>query len=336
MSSHIAVLISSIAILSCSATEKKTERAIGVETATSGMPESSQDVPSGVPKACVSANASKRTSIIKEGQYTLVFSKSLLDSSTMHYCSERIDSHGSAFELAYVDPGGTGMDGYPNGVVGGVQNSGSWLPGNVKLTGMPVLLGDLDDRMIVQWKTSQSNAHDENDKWMASINLIFDTGDPSAKPDPAARDYDLVIESYSFRFNNSTEDVTEGSKRNYFARNKDGSLRTFDIVVDGKVYKYAVRYKFYYGRGDKDDKVHVKYIPIDEENVPPYLNHSIAQFIDNSREFIQYAKMPDEERVLANEKVAKATLYLKSIRAGYEVYQGESTLRNDFFRVVFD
>jgi hypothetical protein len=46
--------------------------------------------------------------------------------------------------------------------------------------------------------------------------------------------------------------------------------------------------------------------------------------------------MPEDKRILSHEKVALPTLHLKSMGGGYEVYSGESTLRNDFFRVVFE
>jgi len=298
--------------------------------------ESNQPLPAQVTETCANViTLQERTSVIQENQYTLVFPTDLLDSSTMTYCSNQIKNKGSLFEIDYVDPGGSGMDGYVNGVIGGVQKDGSWQTSDASLTQMPILLSDLDDSMIIQWKVSQDNALDADDKWMASINVIFDSGEPDAKPDAAKRDYDLVIESSSLHFNNTTEDTAKGNKKNYLARNPDGSLRTFDIIVDGKTYRYGVRYKFYHNSGDKDNKVHVKYIPIVEENVPPYLNHSLKAFIDNSKEFIQYANMPDTERALAHEKVAISTLYLKSIRAGYEVYAGKSTLRNDYFRIVF-
>lgn len=230
------------------------------------------------------------------------------------------------------------MDAYPNGTIGGIQNNGHWFPGNKDLTGMPTLLSELDDSMIVQWKVSQENAWDDDkgnmDKWMTSINMIFDDGNVDKKPLAEDRDYDLVIELNSHNFNNSTVDVTTGNKRNYLAKDKDGNLLTFNLIVDGKTYKYAVWYKFYYNSGDKNNKVHVKYIPINEENVPPYLNHSVNAFIKNSWSYIEFTDMPAKERALAYKKVAKSSLYLKSIRAGYEVYKGQSTLRNDFFRIV--
>ncbi len=328
----LALSLSSLLLFGCNGINST-----GIVIRTDTLYESKQNIPSKTTEVCTNTvNLQERTSIIKQGQYTLLFPKKLLNSSSMRYCSDQIDNNGTAFEIDYVDPGGKGMDGYVNGVIGGVQNNGSWQTGDSSLTGMPILLRDLDDFMIIQWKTSQDNALDDNDKWMASINVIFDAGDADAKPDASERDYDLVIELNSLNFNNSTEDVIEGNKRNYLARNTDGTLRTFNIIVDGKTYRYGVRYKFSYNRGDKDNKVHVKYIPIDKENVPPYLNHSLKAFIDNSKEFIQYANLSDHERALANEKVAIPILYLKSIRAGYEVYKGESTLRNDYFRVVFE
>jgi hypothetical protein len=300
------------------------------------LSESNQNIPLEILEECTNIiNLNQRTTTISPNQYALIFPTYIQATSSMNYCSERINTKGSIFEVNYVDPGGNGMDGYVNSVIGGVQQNGSWQVGDFNLTGMPILLSDLHNSMIFQWKSSQTNALEDNDKWMASINLIFDDGDINEKPENANRDYDLVIELNSHNFNNSTEDVTEGNKRNYFARNTDGSLRTFDISVKSVTYKYAVRYKFYYNSGDKNNKVHVKYIPINETNIPPYLNHSLKAFITNSKEFIQYANMPNSERILANEKVAKSSLYLKSIRAGYEVYKGESTLKNDFFRVVF-
>jgi hypothetical protein len=313
------------------------------------LTESTKSIPT--LQACTTEDLVDRATRIKvppeaenTNQYALVFPSKVQTTSTMRYCPSQVSTLGSAFEIDYVDPGGSGMDGYVNGAIGGIQKSGKWYSGNLGLTGMPVLLSELDDSMILQWKTSQENALDEGDdnvnardKWMASINLIFSSSPIGQKPENSERDYDLVIEGKSHNFTNDTVDVTEGEKRVYFAKHKDGSLRTFNIVVAGKTYRYAVRYKYHYsGGGDQDNKVHIKYIPINEENVPPYLNHSVKAFIDNTREFIQYANMPEDARNLANEKVALPSLYLKSIAGGYEVYSGESTLRNDLFRIMFE
>ena len=223
------------------------------------------------------------------------------------------------------------MDGYPNGGLGGIKSSGKWYPSDKRLTGMPVRLSELGDSMTIQWKVSQENALDSDDKWMTSINMIFDSGTAYSEPNRNKRHYDLVIESNSHNFDNSTQDRKHGKKENYFARNNDGSLRPFIITVESKKYHYAVRYKFYRDSGLKNDKVHVKYIPINEANVPPYLDHSVKSFIDNSKEFIKYTKMPHDKRALANEKVANSTLYLKAINAGYEVY----ILRRYLFLLLF-
>lgn len=287
----------------------------------------------------------QRVTAVEENKLALTNAQYDNALTTMSYCPEHVAEYGSAFELKYVDQVGvSGFQGYPNGLVGGYKD-GSWHPGDKRLSGMPVLLGDLSNDMVIQWKISHENALDEgendSDKWMASINMIFDEGDANAKPDADERFYDLVIELESHLFKNDLNDTNltldpNPAKRSYLARNDDGSLRTFDLMVDGQIYKYGVRYKFF-RKGTsvaKDKKVHVKYIPIDEENIPPYLNHSAKAFIDNSKDFIQYARMPEVYRTIANENTAKPTLYLKSIRAGYEVYRGECTLRNDYFRIM--
>ena len=285
-----------------------------------------------------------RVTDVEPNKLALTNAMHVHNTTTMTYCPDHVDEYGSAFELNYVYEGGTGMDGYPNGLVGGYQQ-GKWHPSDKRLSGMPVLLGDLRDDMVIQWKVSQEDAWDEGeddkDKWMASINIIFDDGKATSKPDDTKRFYDVVIELNSHLFNNDLSDTNltlnpNAVKRNYLAREDNGSLRTFDLMVDGQIYKYGVRYKFYTeGVSEaKDKKVHVKYIAISDENIPPYLNHSIKAFIDNSKEFIQYARMPESYKIRANATVAKPTLYLKSIRAGYEVYKGESTLRSDYFRIM--
>lgn len=305
----------------------------GTQTDTNGtLAESSQSLPLVTSETCANTVAlDTRSTTILANQYTLIFPSNLQSASSMRYCSDIVEDLGAAFEIDYVDYNGTGMDGYINGVIGGVQQSGSWEVGDIEKTGMPVLLSNLDDSFIIQWKVSQENALEESDKWMASINVIFGM---HADTKTENRDYDLVIESDSHNFDNSTEDEIKEKKSNYLARYEDGSLRTFDIVVEGKTYRYGVRYKFYRDSGDKDDKVHVKYIPIDEANVPPYLNHPLKAFVDNSKGFIQYANMPEDLRALAHEKVALPNSYVKAIGAGYEAYRGESILRNDYFRVI--
>lgn len=327
----LSIIILSILLFGCTTDEE--QASVDIDKQEDKTITKTFDIPP-VVEACINPTiVNERKFYIKDNHYFLTFPRGLTQ-STMRYCTDMIDTHGSAFELDFIDAGGSGMDGYPNGGIGGIKSGGTWYPGDKTLTGMPVQLSELDDSMILQWKVSQENALDDDDKWMASINMIFTEGKEDSVPQGEDRDFDLVIESNSHRFDNSLDDTIKGKKSNYLARHPDGSLRTFDIVVEEKTYRYGVRYKFYTDSGDKDNKVHVKYIPINEENVPPYLNHSVKSFIDNAKEFIQYANMSDDKRTLSYAKVASSHLYLKSIQAGYEVYQGQSTLRNDFYRIV--
>jgi hypothetical protein len=117
-----------------------------------------------------------RVSFIEDEHYFLTFPSDLTQ-STMSYYSDRVRKNGAVFELDYVDAGGSGMDGYPNVGIGGAKTGGTWYPGDRNLTGMPVKLRDLDDSMILQWEVSQENAWGDKDKWMASINMIFDGGE---------------------------------------------------------------------------------------------------------------------------------------------------------------
>ncbi len=153
-----------------------------------------------------------RVSFIEDDRYFLTFPSDLTQ-STMSYYSDRVSKNGGVFELDYVDAGGSGMDGYPNAGIGGAKIGGTWYPSDRNLTGMPVKLRDLDDSMILQWKVSQENAWGDKDKWMASINMIFDAGEADSEPDSEHRDYDLVIELTSHNVNSKTDDVTEGNKR---------------------------------------------------------------------------------------------------------------------------
>jgi len=315
----------------------------------SDLAESTYDLPI-TQEACINTiSMIERVAVIKEDKLALTHPLFESSANSMTYCSDHVDEYGAAFEMKFVSQEEAGaFQGYPNGLVGGHQK-GKWNHSNPRLTGMPVLLGDLKDDMVLQWKISQEDAwgdaetddEGDTDKWMASINMIFDDGEATAKPDGDHRFYDVVIELNSHLFTHDFNDTDlildpDAKKRNFYARNENGGLRTFNIVVGGNVYKFAVRYKFFNDSQGvaKSDKVHVKYIPITDANIPPYLNHSVKAFIDNSKEFIQYARMPEADRNLANEKVAKSHLYLKSIRAGYEVYRGESTLRNDYFRIM--
>ena len=275
-----------------------------------------------------------KTVTIKQDHYFLTRPGGLGNSSEMTYIPANVDSNGAAFSLNYIDEGGRGMDGYPNGGAGGHKVGGSWIPGDYNLTGMPVRISSLDNSLRIEWKTSQQNATDDDDKWQATINVIFDGGTSHSEPVNADRDYDLVIFSDSHHFAGASLDdkPKEGNKSYWwFARYSDGALRPFVISIGGIEYEYAVRYKFFQESGDKDNKVQIKYIPVN--STPPSINVALKPFIDNSKDFIQYTGMPDTERARAHEKVANPDLWLKSIRAGYECYKGASILRNDYFRV---
>jgi hypothetical protein len=66
----------------------------------------------------------KRTTIILQNKNSLIFPTNLLEKSSMKYCSDKVKTHGSVFEIDYVFPGGRGMNGYVNGVIGGIQKNG--------------------------------------------------------------------------------------------------------------------------------------------------------------------------------------------------------------------
>lgn len=263
--------------------------------------------------------------------------------NVMQYDAGLVDTNGAAFTYNFTNTGGTGYKGYPSGTVGGYKSGGTYYPGNVATSGMPVQISALQNNLRIKWKVSQQNANDPDDKWWASINVIFDGGTATSEPDPNARDYDLVIALKQYAQEDTTNEpkVIGGGAYWYFAKNPDGSLKTVDLNYGGTVYKFAVRYKFFsYNVGDpnfdKNDKVHTKFIPIDNSNVAPYLDHSLKFFIDKTKEYIQYANLPTAELALANQKVADPTLYVKSIAAGYEVYTGSFTINNDYFYTVLD
>lgn len=259
------------------------------------------------------------------------------DSSTMYYCPDFFsESYGGNYYLNYVDEGGSGMDSYPNIVVGGVSYGGTWYSGDKEIVGMPTTIENINETMNFEWKISQVDAFDVDDKWMASINFIFDNyGDETSEPDNAMRDYDIVVKYQSHNFSDDLEDLTipAGNRIWYFARWNNGSLKPYEIEIEGITYKYAVRYKFFVGTDDKDDKVHVKFIPYVETGIPPVLKVNIKEIIQVSKDYIQYANMPDNYRELAYANVALDNAWLKSINAGYEVYTGKSQLNIDKFKV---
>ncbi|MDO3695255.1 hypothetical protein QVZ41_10400 [Wenyingzhuangia sp. chi5] len=157
-------------------------------------------------------------------------------------------TYGANYLLNYNDDGGTGMDGYPNIIVGGVKIGKNWYSGDKSKVGMSVKMKDISSTMSIEWINSESNATDENDKWMASINFIFDNnGTENSIPDSSLRDYDLVIESFSYNFDNSTNDISTSSNGviYFFARDDNKQIKPYTITYQNKTYTYAVRYKFF-------------------------------------------------------------------------------------------
>ncbi|WP_068547455.1 putative Ig domain-containing protein [Thalassotalea crassostreae] len=281
---------------------------------------------------------------IKESHYLL--SNNLFDDgSDMSYEPSQVEAKGAAFSIDYLDPGGSGMDAYVQGTVGGFKTGGNWNPSDYYLTGMPELITNLDDSFRIQWKTFQIDALDADDKWWATINVIFDNGPALIEPVSDNRDFDIVIQLERYEQDALTDKVkAENTFYYWFARNPDGSIKPFTLNIDGINYEWAVRYKFFNydpegskaSQAHKNDKVHIKYIPIDNNNVAPYLDHPLKAFIDASAEYIDYIDIPAEERALADEKIAASDLWVKSLSAGYEVYTGEFTIGNEYFKVVKD
>ena len=257
--------------------------------------------------------------------------------STMRYCSNLFNhENGGNFYLDYADEGGSGMDAYPNVSAGGVKSGGVWYPGDKNVVGMPVNIDNLSETLNFEWETHQENAWDGDDKWMASVNFIFDNyGDETSMPVNADRDYDLVVMHESHNFNEDFNDLSLPNVNRlwYFAREVDGSLKPYELNINGVVYKYAVRYKFFTGTVDKDNKAHVKFIPYGLPKTPPVLKINIKEIIQVSKNYIEFASMPDKYRELAMNNIALDNAWLKSINAGYEVYTGQSVLKIDKFKV---
>lgn len=265
--------------------------------------------------------------------------KNYLDESfsTMYYYAEKFNTDfGGSYILEYVDQGGTGMDSYPNVTIGSVKTGGKWISGDKNTVAMPTKLMDISNTMNFEFVTSQINGKDNDDKWMASINFIFDNyGTETSEPNNANRDYDLVVMHQYHRFDDSVDDKPIGSSTThwYFARNNDGTLKLYELEIDGKKYNYAVRYKFFINSGDKNNKAHVKFIPFGNSELPPVLKVNVKNIINASKNLIQYANIPAEYLELAKNNIALDNAWLKSINAGYEVYTGKSTLKIDKFKI---
>ena len=261
---------------------------------------------------------------------------------SMTYIPNQVNNYGAAFTFNFSNPGGSGFKGYPSGTIGGFKQGSTYYMGNVSSSGLPVQVGNLNQNLRLKWKVSQQNARDVDDKWWATINVIFDNTAANLEPVAADRDYDLVIQLDSFE-QDTFDDVPRlgNDVYWYFARNSDNSLKTFDLFIDGHLYRWAVRYKFFnypvgHINADKNDKVHLKFIPIDNNNVAPYLDHSLKLFIDTTLNYLQYVNLTSSELQLAQQKIAPSSIWIKSVSAGYEVYTGSFTVRNDYFNTVVD
>ena len=261
------------------------------------------------------------------------------DFSTMYYFQELFnETHGGSYVLEYLDQGGQGMDSYPNIIIGGTKVGGTYYTSDETVIGMPVKLSEIPETLNFDFKTSQVDALDSDDKWMASINFIFDNyGTEDSEPINADRDYDLVVMHQYHNFDDSIEDNPLTANTNtthwYFARNANGSLNPYILTLDGISYTYAVRYKFFINSGDKDNKTHIKFIPYGNSGLPPVLKINVKEVIQISRDYLSYANLTQDLRDLAESNIALPNVWLKSINAGYEVYTGESLLKIDKFKM---
>ena len=256
--------------------------------------------------------------------------------------SEMIDSIGAAFSIDYINQdGGANFDGYPSGTIGGVRKGGTYYPGNFSACGMPVQLQNLEHDFRLKWKTFQINADDADDKWWATINIIFDLGDSNLYPLETERDYDLVIQFERYEQDELKDNANNGGAYWWFARDSFGDIKPFSLMIKGVEYQWAIRYKFFsyeeeHPNAHKNNKVHIKFIPIDNNHIPSELDHPLKRFVDATVDYLQYVNLPNEELSLANEKVANPNLWVKSVSAGYEVYSGNSTLGQDYFYTIVD
>ena len=268
-----------------------------------------------------------------------------------------INEVGAAFTFTYKNgDGGTSYDGYPSGGIGGFKTGGTYYPGNIATSGMPVLLTDLTNSFRIKWKTFQENALDvnpdnidERDHWWASINIIFDSGANATdegttaalcSPNADERDYDIVIEFERYEQDELEDKPRDGiGSSHYFARDENDNIVPLILMIDGEAYEWAVRYKFFdypvdHNNYPKDNKVHIKFIPTDINHTPPYLDHPLKTFVDATVEYLNYIVLPEDREILAADKVANPNLYVKTISAGYEVYRAYTpggTVAEDHF-----
>jgi uncharacterized repeat protein (TIGR02543 family) len=261
--------------------------------------------------------------------------------SPMTFDVSEVNTKGAAFKFNYTNQGGKDFDGYPSGTIGGFKANNVYSPGNPIVSGMPVQIKNLKDNLRINWKVSQTNANDPTDKWWATINVIFDGGTATSEPVESERDYDLVIQNVSYE----QDDFLDLSKPDgaywYFARNSDGSIKPYSVYLNGVAYHWAVRYKFFnYPAGhtdeDKNDKVHIKFIQMDNGKPIPNLDHSLKQFIDCTKNYLSHLQLNAKELALAKLRVAPDDLWIKSVSAGYEVYEGSFTIANDYFYTTID
>jgi hypothetical protein len=270
-------------------------------------------------------------------------------SSSMTYETADINDKNAAFTFNCNIPATAlpvGFKGYPSGTIGGFKTGNTYSPGVRSVCGMPIQIKDLNNDLRIKWRVSQQNATDPNDKWWASINVIFDNGTETSAPVSDDRDYDLVIELNRYENEVLTDEPISNNDYWKFARtdknNSTSPLKTFDLHYGGQVYKWAVRYKFFnYPATDpkayKNNKVHIKFISMYAGNaVAPYLDHPLKTFVDATKNYTQYINMTPDELLKVNTEVALPNTWVKSISAGYEVYTGAFTIKNEVFKTVID
>lgn len=260
------------------------------------------------------------------------------EGSPMSYNPADVATKGAAFSLTYTNQGGTNFDGYPSGKIGSIKLRGDYYAADSSLSGMPVQIKNLKHLLRFNWDTFQQSASDISDVWWATINVIFDAGPADVEPDPLARDYDLVIQHVSYEQDDFKDVPNNGKGRYwYFARDTiTQQLKPFTLHLNGQSYEWAVRYKFFNYPADsanayQNDKVHIKFIPMNNNDTIPFFDHSLKSFVDATKEYLQYLPLTTAERELADQKVADPDLWIKGIAAGYEVYEGSFTVGNLFF-----